>query len=119
MANIWEKAILILAGNLNSDRNYLITAVTLAKIGHLLSMTNNIVSFHFQSYLVNPVLAYVGIMHCVPRKSLGPSETLQNMLESSIYYTTYMWVCEESFCPGSLWQFLYDFVQKIGGLFAF
>ena len=29
MASIWEKAISILAGNLNSGRSYLITAVTI------------------------------------------------------------------------------------------
>ena len=31
MANIWEKAILILAGNLNSDLSYLITTVLTKK----------------------------------------------------------------------------------------
>ena len=31
MANIWEKAISILAGNLNSGLSYLITTVTIAK----------------------------------------------------------------------------------------
>ena len=37
MASIWEKAISILAGNLNSGRRYLITAVTLIYFGARLS----------------------------------------------------------------------------------